>query len=391
MLFAVKRSLPSLVSVALACVALPAAAQPPAARSMPSLPSPGQNAQPPAQAAQNPPPAPASPDAAPAAFPGPAALPTPQQLYEHVRRGVAVIERGGLPIAIGTVLGNDGRILTSLSGLGAGDNVDVRYADGTAVHAKLGHSDRATDLALLVPAAAKWTDGLQASETDPSAAELRAMLPARGGHLGPTEAGVKGRVDAHARDGEPLMQLLDVDIKGPMIAGTPLLDSTGNVVAVLVRACKGAAPQAQGQAPGDASPWAAWMPQAQPVKAAAAACAPAVFGAPVSTIRAFLSKTPATAAVPAPFLGIRGEAEAPNAAHPMAGVRIVAVAPQSPAEHGGLKADGDVIVAVDGQPIDTPEKLSDAIAKHAPGETVKLLVYGQDKFREVPLVLARAP
>jgi serine protease Do len=366
MLSVVKRSALPLVSVALACAVTPAAAQPPApqpAQAFPALP---------AQAA----PAPA--EATAAAAPG---LPTPQQLYEHVRRGVAVIERGGLPIAIGTVLGNDGRILTALSGLGNGEGADVRYADGTTVHAKLGHSDRVTDLALLVPQVAKWTDGLVASEADPAGAELRAMLPARGGHLGPTEAGIKGRVDAHARDGEPLLQMLDVDVKGPLIAGTPLLDSTGSVVAVLVRACKGAAPQAA-----DSSPWGAWAAQVQPVKAAA--CSPAVFGAPVSTIRSFLSKTPTTAAVPAPWLGIRGEAESQGSTR---GVRVVAIAPQSPAERAGLKSEADVIVAVDGQPIDSPEKLADAIAKHAPGETVKLLVFGQDKFREVSVALARTP
>ncbi len=369
MLFVVKRSALPLLSVALACAVTPAAAQPPAQQppqatplGLPALPG---------QAA------PAEEAAAPA--PG---LPTPQQLYEHVRRGVAVIERGGLPIAIGTVLGNDGRILTALSGLGNADVADVRYADGTTVHAKLGHSDRVTDLALLVPQVAKWTDGLIASEADPSGAELRAMLPARGGHLGPAEAGIKGRVDAHARDGEPLLQMLDVDVKGPLIAGTPLLDSTGSVVAVLVRACKGAAPQATD----GASSWGAWAAQVQAVKAAA--CAPAVFGAPVSTIRSFLSKTPASASVPAPWLGIRGEPESSGSTH---GVRVVAIAPQSPAERAGLKSGADVIVAVDGQPIDSPEKLADAIARHAPGETVKLLVFGQDKFRELSVALARTP
>jgi hypothetical protein len=269
MMFAVKRSVLPLVSVAVACAAPPAFAQLPtlqaqaAPQGLPALP---------AQGAQ----APATP-ATPAT---PAALPTPQQLYEHVRRGVAVIERGGFPIAIGTVLGNDGRILTALSGLGGGDSAEVRYADGTTVHARLGHSDKATDLALLVPQVAKWTDGLRASEADPTGAELRAMLPARGGHLGPSEAGVKGRVDAHARDGEPLLQMLDIDLKGPPIAGSPLLDSTGSVVAVLVRACKGAVPEAQA----DASPWSAWTAQAQPLKAAAA-CAPVIVGAPVATIR----------------------------------------------------------------------------------------------------------
>jgi serine protease Do len=360
MLTVVKRSLLPLVSVAAVCAAAPALAQPPALQ---------------------PPPAADAP-LAEGATPAQAALPTPQQLYEHVRKGVAVIERGGLPIAIGTVLGNDGRILTALSGLGNSDSADVLYADGTTVHAKLGHSDRETDLALLVPQVAKWTEGLRASDADPSGTELRAMLPARGGSLGPAQAGVKGRVDAHARDGVPLLQLLDVDVRGPMIAGTPLLDSNGSVVAVLVRACKDAAPPPQA----DSSPWAGWAAQAQQAKAAV--CTPGVFGAPVATIRSFLSKTPATATVPAPWLGIRGEAEASGGTH---GVRVVAVAPQSPAEKAGLKAPADVIVAVEGQPIDSPEKLSEAISKHAPGETVKLLVYGQDKFREVPISLARTP
>ncbi len=389
MLSAVKRVALPLLSLGMACAASPAAAQSPALQPLPA--ADGASA--------------AAPSGNPAAGPVAVAMPTPQQLYEHVRKGVAVIERGGLPIAIGTVLGNDGRILTALSGLGTGDTADVHYADGTTVHAKLGHSDKATDLALLVPQAGRvgnGTEGLRASETDPAAAELRAMLPAGGGHLGPAEAGVKGRVDAHARDGEPLLQLLDVDVRGPIIAGTPLLDSTGSVVAVLVRACKGAA-QPPSQAAAGASPWAAWAAQAAagPGAAgatgkAAAACTPAVFGAPVETIRSFLATTPPAAALPAPFLGIRGEVAgsetgAPGAPGAVRGVRVVAIAPQSPAERAGLRTGTDVIVAVDGQPIDSPERLAEAIAKHAPGETVKLLVYGQEKFREVPVALARTP
>jgi serine protease Do len=69
------------------------------------------------------------------------------------------------------------------------------------------------------------------------------------------------------------------------------------------------------------------------------------------------------------------------------GVRVKAVAPSSPAEKAGLKPGGDIIVAVDGLPIDSPEKLADTIGKHAPGDAVKLLVFGGDKLREVSVVL----
>jgi serine protease Do len=360
MLSVVKRTFLLSASVALMCVATPATAQQPAGRALPPLP--GQYAPPPGPAAAAP------------------ALPTAQELYEHVRRGVVAIERNGVPLAIGTVLGGDGRILTALSGLGGAEGADVRYADGTTVHAKVGHADKDADLALLVPQAGKWTDGLTASEADPASSALRAMLPGKGAHLGPAEASIKGRTDAHARDGLLLPQMLDVDLKAPPIAGAPLLDATGSVVGVLVRACKGTLPM-----PVD-SPWAAWGNAPQP--APKAACTPVVLGEPVNAIRSFLSKTPATAVAPAPWLGIRGEAASEGTSR---GVRLTAVAPQSPADKAGLKPNTDVIVAVDGQPIDGPEKLAEAIGRHAPGDTVKLLVLGGGKFREAAVTLRAAP
>ena len=108
---------------------------------------------------------------------------------------------------------------------------------------------------------------------------------------------------------------------------------------------------------------------------------------------------PASASIPAPWLGIVGEEDDGGSVH---GVRVRAVAPQSPAQKAGLKStesDGapDRIVAVDGAPVDTPQKLADAIAKHAPGDSVKLLVLGTESeghpaaFREVSVVLRAAP
>jgi serine protease Do len=72
-------------------------------------------------------------------------------------------------------------------------------------------------------------------------------------------------------------------------------------------------------------------------------------------------------------------------------VRVTAVAPSSPAEKAKLAPTTDLIVAVDGHPIDTPEKLADLIAKHSPGETVKLLVFAGEQFREVAVALKAAP
>jgi serine protease Do len=116
-------------------------------------------------------------------------------------------------------------------------------------------------------------------------------------------------------------------------------------------------------------------------------------GAPVFALRNFLVHTPANAVQPAPWLGI-GTAPAQNGN--TKGVRVMGVQPQSPAEAAGLKAQqdpaqSDIIVAVDGQPVDSPEALAQQIGKHAVGQTIKLLVFGGDKFREVPVTLKAAP
>ncbi|HTJ83668.1 MAG TPA: PDZ domain-containing protein, partial [Polyangiaceae bacterium] len=75
------------------------------------------------------------------------------------------------------------------------------------------------------------------------------------------------------------------------------------------------------------------------------------------------------------------------------GVKVMGLAPGSPAEKAGLKTgeNADTIVAVDGQPVESPEQLAAVIGKRAIGQTVKLLVFSGGKFREVPVTLKAAP
>jgi serine protease Do len=302
---------------------------------------------------------------------------SPERIYERVRRGVVTLVRNGVPVAVGTALANDGRILTALSGLSGLEEADVRYADGTVVHARLGRSDRALDLALLVPEPNRWPDGLKASEFDPSGLDVRAILPVRGAQLGSAPATLSGWANAFAPGGKRLFQMLAVNIQGPL-AGAPLLDIAGDVVAVLVRACKG-----ESEEPPDIA--SSRSPNAN---VGALECQPIVVGAPVSSIRSFLtpSKAPSKAAG-APWVGVRVE---PVSSGNVRGVRVVAVAPASPADRAGLWASTDVIAAVDGHPVGTSEALAEAIAQHVPGDTVKLLVFRAGQFLELPVVLRAA-
>ena len=303
---------------------------------------------------------------------------------DRVRRGIVLVEQHGDPIAVGTVLGRDGRVLTALSALAGAAGVDLRYADGSKVVARVERSDRASDLALLAPQSPPWTEGLDASDIDPVGAELRAMLPSRGGPLGATPAAVRGDVAAHGEKGQPTVRMLDVSVEAPM-AGAPLLDSGARVVAVLVHACKVV----------PTFPPASTMGSGEPLPLPPPPCVPETLGARVAAIRSFLTE-PVTRPVSraAPWLGIRGQAVEQGERSEQGsvrGLRVVATASSSPAEKAGLRPSADVIVAVDGQPVDTSARLAELIGRHAVGDTVKLLVFSDSGYRTVPVYLSGDP
>ncbi len=288
---------------------------------------------------------------------------------DTLRKGVVQIETSGKPMAVGTVLSKDGRVLTSLSALGATTEPEIRYADGSVVKAKIGHKDKAWDLALLVPQTGRWLEGLVPTDADPSNGELKSFLP-KNGKLSQTGVGYKGRVDAKSKDGDALKQAIDIDLKGASsVAGAPVLDPNGKVVGVLVKACKDQEAGKDGKAP---------------------PCKDLTVGAPIYALKAFLVKTPKEAALPAPWLGLGG---ASTESGSVKGVRVMGISAGSPAEKAGLKAGDapDTIVAVDGSPVETPEQLAEQIAKKGIGQAVKLLVYSGGKFRDVPVTLRAAP
>ncbi len=69
---------------------------------------------------------------------------------------------------------------------------------------------------------------------------------------------------------------------------------------------------------------------------------------------------------------------------------VAEVVPDSPAAHGGLTV-GDVIAAVDGQKVDTPDALVKQIAALDPGTEVKLSIERGDQTTELVVVLGQRP
>jgi serine protease Do len=286
---------------------------------------------------------------------------------ERALRGVVVVERSGQALALGAVLSGDGRILSALSPLGSGNDLDVRFADGSTVRVKLGHHDRMWDLALLVPQSGKWPEGLIASSREPVRpdASIHSYSLAKG-KITAVPIALRAHRALLGGDDKQIENAIEIGSRiNPGDLGSPLIDEEGRVVAVLGRGC----------APNDNRP-----------------CTPVAFGAPIPSIKAFLRSVPATAAPPAAWLGIQGVSETSGVAK---GVRIVSVHSDSPADEahlkGGEKGQSDVILAVDGVPVTTPEALADAIRAHGVGEKVPITIFREGKYREVSILLKPAP
>ena len=282
---------------------------------------------------------------------------------DAIRKAIATVEVPGRgTTGLATVLDGDGRLITSLTAVGPNDTADVRYADGHVVHARAAHKDPVLDLALLVPLSGRYTTGLIASELDPLTNELRSVSLASG-HPAVVPTRLKGRVDAHSKDGTSLSGAMELETRVP--SGAPVLDPLGHAVGIVAHACR---------------------------NVDAAACADVSVVVPILSIRIFLSRTPANAVPPSPWLGIIGT---PDIVGGIRGVRVQAVAPHSPAERAGIHPQTDMIVVADGQPLDTPEHLAEMVSKHAVGDVMKLSVFtnaqGQGHYHEADVTLQAAP
>jgi hypothetical protein len=282
---------------------------------------------------------------------------------DRSKKATVVLERNKKPIALGILLEGKPFILTARSPIVAGTgDVDVKFPETNfTTKARMVHEDAAWDLAILVPQSAAGQIGAKASDVDPlsTTVSFSSFVLLKTGKVQPQGASILGRRDFLSPDGETLKDALSIDNKALAI-GTPIVDGTGGVVAMITRACAPGSPKV--------------------TVAGKGVCMPQLFGVPLSQVKKFLKSAPPD---PHPFTAVLGV----NGATDPMGVRVTEVKPGSAAFAAGIKPNDDIIVSVDAQVVKSMDDLRERLDKHSPGDVITLLVARAGAIREVKCTL----
>jgi S1-C subfamily serine protease len=262
----------------------------------------------------------------------------------------------------------------------------VRFADGTEREATVVGTDPSTDLAVIdVDAPASELEPLAVADTDTvSVGEPVVAIGSPYGLEGTVTAGIVSALDRQieAPDGYTISGAIQTDAAiNPGNSGGPLLDADGRVIGVNA--------QIESDNGGNVG---------------------LGFAIPGDTVRSVASQLISGQDVDHAYLGVQitevpadvvQEAGGPD----RAAAAVTSVSPGSPADEAGLQAatasggadgqgypsGGDLIVAVDGEAVESAAELQAAIAAGQPGESVTLTVVRDGSERQVEVVLGSRP
>lgn len=266
---------------------------------------------------------------------------------------VLVRSQQGEGIGSGVIWSADGLIVTNNHVVASGGSIEVAFANGQRVSAKVKATDPLSDLAVLTVG----RKGLPAAHFRRGLPDVGELAVAIGTPLGLAETVTAGIVSALHRslpaeppEGQALVDLLQTDAAiSPGNSGGALVDAEGRVMGINV---------------------AYIPPQQHAVSIGFAIPSPEV----VQVVQQLLK----TGHVQHAFLGIQPADVTPDVARRFGlsvqqGVLVIDVVQGSAAAKGGLEP-GDVIVALAGTEVRSVEDLFTVLRSHRPGQEVKVEV-----------------
>lgn len=265
----------------------------------------------------------------------------------------------------GFIVSADGLVLTNAHVVRDAKEVTVRLADRRELPAKVLGSDPATDIAVL-RVEAKGLPTVRLG--DPASLMVGDPVLAIGAPYGLEQTATSGIVSAKGRSlpGDAFVPFIQTDAAvNPGNSGGPLFDAAGNVVGINAQ-----------------------------IYSRSGGFQGVSFAIPIDVALKVRDQIVATGRAQHARLGVSVQdlnqslAESFGLKRPD-GALVAAVDPRSPAAGAGLKV-GDVILAVDGEPMTQAGAVSSRIGLARPGDKVRLKVWRDQAEREIAVTLGAA-
>jgi serine protease Do len=258
----------------------------------------------------------------------------------------------------GFIIDPSGVIVTNRHVVEHASQIRVALTDGSALPARVIGSDELTDVAVLQVTATRALPAVPWG--DSHVAEVGDWILAAGNPFGLGGSVTAGIISAMGRDlgAGPFDNFLQLDAPiNPGNSGGPTFNMDGQVIGMTT---------------------AIVSPSGGSVGIG--------FAIPSEIIRPIVAELRAKGRIDRGWLGVSLR----EADDPAAGVLIAVVERNSPALRAGLHA-GDVVVAVNGEAIDSSRALIRAVAAVPPGNNVRLRVRRQARELDIPVIVGRRP
>ncbi len=292
-----------------------------------------------------------------------------RRFFEHQSEGN---RHGSAPdqvraLGSGFIIAADGLVVTNNHVIEGADEIAVILDDGTRLPATLRGQDAKTDLALLEIKAGRPLSYISWGESE--AARVGDWVVAVGNPFGLGGTVTVGIISARGRDIQsgPFDDFIQID--APINRGNsggPLFDTQGQVIGVNT---------------------AIYSPNGGSVGIG--------FAVPASLARSIIAEINEQGRVERGWLGVSIQPVTRDIADGLGladdkGALIAGVLPDGPAARAGLK-QGDVILNVNGRPVDRFKDLPRLVAAAKSGESAKVAIWRQGERQSVAVTLGRMP
>jgi len=270
----------------------------------------------------------------------------------------------------GVVFSADGVIATDAHVVGSEKAVKVSFADGKEVDGSVVATDPVTDVAAVKAS----RTGLPVAKFDESLPAPGDLAIAIGSPLGFTNSVTSGVISALGRsipgaaaEAPSLVDLIQTDAAiSPGNSGGAIVDGDGKVVGLAE----------------------AYIPPSEGAVSLG-------FAIPSHTVVDVMNQLLQTGTVSHPYLGVSAVPITPDLQQQLglqqsSGALVQEVGGGTPAAQAGIQP-GDVIVAIDGKPVHSPEDLIAVLRGHNPGDTVQVTLVRNGAQQNVSATLTERP